>query len=216
MIEKESLDQYIEELHSKFNDFCPALIFDLSRHVSFFNHELEKWELGLIDWEESLKLIIESTENHIKKISIQSGEIKYKDSDLIPVLEKTLMPDLDKESDPLVRQNELIKSCYLVAKIHQDYYDLLLNRMESRKSFIIPFQSIVESNKIKADKRCEKCHYFDIETWDNNIYWHEGLFNDFYPCDSTDRKARELIDSIECNLTKESTNIANQCPSFKE
>lgn len=138
-IEKENLSNYIDEVRAEFSDFCPALIFRMAEHIAFAHYSVEKWELGMIIWEDCLKTIIRSIEEHIKKMSTQSRiQIKYKDSPQIPIIEQSMMPDIEKESHALTRETQLIKACYLAARIHQDYYDLFLKAMAKQTTVIVP------------------------------------------------------------------------------
>lgn len=114
---------------------CPALIFQISRENAVFCKVLKQWELGSFDWEEALTRIIFLLEQHIKKIAEDPDVKKFIEHNAflpIPVLEKSLMPDKDKDATPLMRQKSLIQACYVLSEIQKAYLTVMMKSMSGK------------------------------------------------------------------------------------
>jgi len=127
--------------NSEPHQFTPRKIFEISRRNAIISNVLKKWEQGLLDWEESLKTMIELMESEIKLLAAKPvmQEIIKKEAFLpIPVLEVSLMPKLKESQIPLTRQQLLIQACCILDGIYGSYVILIVESKSFSSQFPIP------------------------------------------------------------------------------
>lgn len=115
---------------------APSLIFKISKDNAIFCNAIRQWEKGLLDWEETLRTIIDRTEKHIKEMAKDSDiqEIIKREAFLpIPVLEISLMPKFEKDESPLLRQQSLIKVCYILNEIQKAYLGVMIESVHPKR-----------------------------------------------------------------------------------